>query len=41
MYIFRKIELYSMQWVDQVNLSDFVVAAAPFGGPIGMFCDTV
>ncbi|KAG8195406.1 hypothetical protein JTE90_001418 [Oedothorax gibbosus] len=36
---YRKIELYSMQWVDKVNISDFVVAAAPFGGPIALTQD--
>ncbi|XP_054707259.1 vacuolar protein sorting-associated protein 16 homolog [Uloborus diversus] len=33
---YRKIELYSMQWVDQVNLSDCIIVAAPFGGPIAV-----
>ncbi|GIY07057.1 vacuolar protein sorting-associated protein 16 homolog [Caerostris extrusa] len=36
---YRKIELYSMQWEDQVNLSDFIIAAAPFGGPIALSQD--
>nr|XP_015927027.1 vacuolar protein sorting-associated protein 16 homolog [Parasteatoda tepidariorum] len=36
---YRKVELYSMQWADQVNLSDFIVAAAPFGGPIALTQD--
>ncbi|KFM68340.1 hypothetical protein X975_12661, partial [Stegodyphus mimosarum] len=36
---YRKTELYSMQWVDQVNLSEFIVAAAPFGGPIALTQD--
>lgn len=36
---YRKVELYPMQWVDQVNLSDFVVAAAPFGGPLAVTQD--
>ncbi|GFT27348.1 vacuolar protein sorting-associated protein 16 homolog [Nephila pilipes] len=36
---YRKIELYAMQWEDQVNLSDFIIAAAPFGGPIALTQD--
>lgn len=36
---YRKIDLYTMQWVDQVHLSDFIVAAAPFGGPIALTRD--
>ena len=31
----RKQELYQMGWADQVDLSKFMVAAAPYGGPIG------
>ena len=34
----RKSELYTMHWtVDQVDLAGFMVAAAPYGGPIGQF----
>ena len=33
----RKVELYSMEWQDAVDLSRFIVSAAPFGGPIGKF----
>ena len=33
----RKVELYSMEWQDAVDLSRFIVSAAPFGGPIGEF----
>ncbi|CAH3199159.1 unnamed protein product, partial [Porites evermanni] len=32
-----KVELYSMEWQDAVDLSLFIVSAAPFGGPIGDF----
>ena len=28
----RKVELYSMEWQDAVDLSRFIVSAAPFGG---------
>ena len=33
----RKQEIYSMLW-KQVDLSKFMVAAAPFGGPLGNAC---
>ena len=33
----RKVELYSMEWQDAVDLSRFIVTAAPFGGPIGKY----
>lgn len=37
---YRKFELYSMDWQSQnVELSDFIVAAAPFGGPIALIRD--
>ncbi|KAG1669934.1 Vacuolar protein sorting-associated protein 16 [Nymphon striatum] len=34
-----KCELYAMEWQDRVDLNDFVVAAAPFGGPIALWRD--
>ena len=33
----RKVELYSMGWQDAMDLSRFIVSAAPFGGPIGKY----
>ena len=33
---FRKQELYSLEWGDLIDLSKFVIAAAPYGGPLGM-----
>lgn len=36
---YRKIELYSMAWQDAVDLSKFIVSAAPFGGPIALIRD--
>lgn len=33
---YRKIELYSMAWQETVDLSKFIVSAAPFGGPIAL-----
>ncbi|CAH3134311.1 unnamed protein product [Porites lobata] len=33
---YRKVELYSMEWQDAVDLSRFIVSAAPFGGPIAL-----
>ena len=33
----RKVELYGMEWQDAVDLSRFIVSAAPFGGPIGKY----
>ncbi|XP_077525219.1 vacuolar protein sorting-associated protein 16 homolog [Amblyomma americanum] len=37
---YRKFELYSMDWQAQnLELSDFIVAAAPFGGPIALIRD--
>ncbi|EEC14016.1 vacuolar protein-sorting protein, putative, partial [Ixodes scapularis] len=36
----RKFELYSMKWQEQgLNLSEFIVAAAPYGGPIAIIRD--
>lgn len=32
----RKYELYSMDWDLKEELRDCLVAAAPYGGPIGM-----
>jgi hypothetical protein len=34
---YRKFELNSMLWTNEVNLNDLIVSAAPFGGPIGLF----
>ena len=31
----RKVELYDMSWVLRDGLRDSLVAAAPYGGPIG------
>jgi hypothetical protein len=37
---YRKFELYTMNWtVDQVDLAGFMVAAAPYGGPIALVRD--
>lgn len=36
---YRKIELYEMNWGEQVNLLDFIVAPASFGGPIAIIRD--
>nr|CAG4640641.1 EOG090X01BU [Eulimnadia texana] len=33
---YRKFELYSMGWSDQVNLQDLIVAVAPYGGCIAV-----
>lgn len=33
---YRKIELYSLNWGDQIDLSKFFVVAGPYGGPVGM-----
>lgn len=33
---YRKYELYSMAWDLKEELRDCLVAAAPYGGPIGM-----
>uniref|UniRef100_A0A803VPN1 Vacuolar protein sorting-associated protein 16 homolog n=1 Tax=Ficedula albicollis TaxID=59894 RepID=A0A803VPN1_FICAL len=33
---YRKLELYSMEWGLREDLRDCVVAAAPYGGPIGL-----
>ena len=32
---YRKQELYSLEWGDLIDLSKFVVVAAPYGGPVG------
>jgi hypothetical protein len=35
---YRKKEIYTMDWTeDNVNLSECLVAAATYGGPIGNF----
>ncbi|CAH3134282.1 unnamed protein product [Porites lobata] len=36
---YRKVELYSMEWQDAMDLSRFIVSAAPFGGPIALIRD--
>uniref|UniRef100_A0A131XNR4 Vacuolar protein sorting-associated protein 16 homolog n=1 Tax=Hyalomma excavatum TaxID=257692 RepID=A0A131XNR4_9ACAR len=37
---YRKFELYSMDWQAQnLELSDFIVASAPYGGPIALIRD--
>ncbi|XP_065179168.1 vacuolar protein sorting-associated protein 16 homolog [Sycon ciliatum] len=36
---YRKFEVYSMQWRDQVDLSQYRTAAAPYGGPIALMKD--
>ncbi|CAH1775290.1 unnamed protein product [Owenia fusiformis] len=36
---YRKHELYTMEWSDLVDLNKFVVAAAPYGGPIALIRD--
>ena len=38
-FYFRKHELYSMEWGGGINLGDFMVAAAPYGGPIALTRD--
>ena len=39
--LFRKSELYSMAWSGTVDLSNYIIAAAPFGGPIGEWCSHI
>lgn len=36
---YRRIELYSIEWGEQLNLSDYIVAAGQFGGPIAIVRD--
>lgn len=36
---YRKHELYSLEWGGGINLGDFMVAAAPYGGPIALTRD--
>lgn len=33
---YRTIELYDMAWKDEVDLTKYHIAAAPYGGPIGL-----
>nr|CAG4649104.1 EOG090X01BU [Scapholeberis mucronata]SVE93461.1 EOG090X01BU [Scapholeberis mucronata] len=33
---YRKFEIYSMEWIDQINLEEMKVTVAPFGGPIAV-----
>lgn len=35
LFTFSKYDVYNMHWADQVDFSKVVVAAAPYGGPIG------
>lgn len=37
--ISRKHELYTMEWGGGINLGDFMVAAASYGGPIALTRD--
>lgn len=39
MVFFRKFEIYSMEWADQINLQELKVAVAPSGGPIAVVRD--
>ena len=34
---YKKFDICQMLWTNVVNLEDFVIATAPFGGPIGKF----
>ena len=35
---YRKKEIYTMEWEDEsINISECLIAAANFGGPIGRF----
>ncbi|XP_053409060.1 vacuolar protein sorting-associated protein 16 homolog [Mercenaria mercenaria] len=36
---YEKLELYSLEWGDQIDLSKFIVAAAPYGGPVALLRD--
>jgi len=29
--------MYSLEWGDQIDLSKFIEAAAPYGGPVGWY----
>ncbi|CAH0559319.1 unnamed protein product [Brassicogethes aeneus] len=33
---FRKFEIYSMAWQQEINLDKFIVSCAPYGGPIAI-----
>lgn len=33
---YRKRAEYSMMWVDDIDLSEFIVVGAPYGGAIGV-----
>ena len=35
----RKYEVYSMDWGGGINLGDFMVASAPYGGPLALTRD--
>lgn len=39
LHFFRKIELYHLEFPDNVNLEHMKVYAAPFGGPIAITKD--
>eukprot|EP00941_MAST-03F_sp_MAST-3F-sp1_P000467 g467.t1 len=36
---YRNFDVYQMQWEGHVNLSDFIVSCAPFGGPVALILD--
>ncbi|WAR04987.1 VPS16-like protein [Mya arenaria] len=36
---YEKMEMYALEWGDQIDLSKFIVAAAPYGGPLALLQD--
>ncbi|XP_060587181.1 vacuolar protein sorting-associated protein 16 homolog, partial [Ruditapes philippinarum] len=36
---YEKMELYSLEWGDQIDLAKFIVAPAPYGGPLALMRD--
>jgi len=39
LYIFRKFEIYSMAWQNEINMENVIVAVAPYGGPVALIRD--
>ena len=37
--LYRKWHVYDMQWLDQIQIEDYHMAGAPFGGPIALIRD--
>lgn len=37
--LYRKWHVYDMRWLDQIQIEDYHMSGAPFGGPIALIRD--